>query len=72
MLEFHVDPGSAVSMDLFSRDNELVFYCTMGERGLFAARRAQEMGVSPVAAVKGGLFAWMEAGGPVEPVSQRD
>lgn len=67
MLEFYVDEGSPYHMDVFDSGKELVFYCKSGGRSALAAQRAQEMGVERVASMTGGMLAWKEAGGPVEP-----
>lgn len=69
MLEFYVDEGSPYHMDVFRSGKEIVFYCKSGGRSALAAQRAQEMGVEQVASMTGGMLAWKEAGGPVEPVS---
>lgn len=68
MLEFYVDEGSPYHMDVFDSGKELVFYCRSGGRSALAAQRAQEMGVERVASMAGGMLAWKEADGPVEPV----
>lgn len=68
MLEFYVDEGSPYHMDVFDSEKELVFYCKSGGRSALAAQRAQEMGVENVASMAGGMLAWKEAGGPIEPV----
>lgn len=52
--------------DIFSSDDENIFYCKSGGRSAMAAQRAQEMGVKNVAHVAGGFNAWKEKGGPVE------
>lgn len=68
MLEFYVDESSPYHMDVFDSGKELVFYCKSGGRSALAAQRAQEMGVERVASLSGGMLAWKEKGGPVEPV----
>ena len=68
MLEFYIDPGSPYHKDVFDSGKELVFYCKSGGRSALAAQRAQEMGLERVASMTGGMLAWKEAGGPVEPV----
>jgi rhodanese-related sulfurtransferase len=67
MLEFLIDPASPYHNDVFSSGRELLFYCASGGRSALAAQTAQRMGLPRVAHVGGGLKAWKEAGGPVEP-----
>lgn len=67
MLEFYVDQGSPYHMDVFESGKEIVFYCKSGGRSALAAQRAQEMGVERVASMAGGMLAWKEKDGPVEP-----
>ncbi len=67
MLEFYVDEASPYYKDVFGSGKELVFYCKSGGRSALAAARAQEMGVGRTANLAGGLPAWREAGGAVEP-----
>lgn len=68
MLEFYVDESSPYHKEVFDSGKELVFYCKSGGRSALAAQRAQEMGVERVASMAGGMLAWKEASGPVEPV----
>lgn len=66
MLEFYADPESPYHKDVFASGKKLLLYCASGGRSALAAQRLQEMGVSDVAHVSGGLKAWKEANGPVE------
>lgn len=66
MLEFWIDPASKYHKDVFSQDKKLVFFCAAGWRSALATQMAQQMGLTPVAHIKGGFGAWKEAGGPVE------
>lgn len=68
MLEFHVDPESPYHKDVFSSGKRILLYCASGGRSALAAQRMQEMGLTQVAHVGGGLKAWKEFGGPVEEV----
>lgn len=65
MLEFHIDPESPYHKEIFAMDKEFVFYCATGGRSALAAQRAQEMGLTAVAHVEGGMKGWKEAGGKV-------
>lgn len=73
MLEFWIDPESPYAKPIFQEDKTFVFYCASGWRSALATRTAQEMGLSPVAHVKGGFSAWKAAGGSVEmPANKAD
>lgn len=67
MLEFWIDPESAYHKPFFSEDRTFVFYCAGGLRSALAARTAQEMGLKPVAHLRGGMAAWLEANGAIDP-----
>ena len=68
MLEFWIDPASPYAKPQFQQDKRFVFFCAGGLRSALAARAAQEMGLKPVAHVKGGYGAWRAAGGATEPL----
>lgn len=68
MLEFHADPDSPYHKDVFDSDKKLLLYCASGGRSALAAKRLQEMGLTHLAHVGGGLKAWKEANGPVETI----
>jgi len=67
MLEFWIDPESPYHKPVFADDKRFVFFCAGGWRSALAARTAREMGLKPVAHIGGGLAAWRDAGGPIEP-----
>ncbi|HEU6442091.1 MAG TPA: rhodanese-like domain-containing protein [Microvirga sp.] len=67
MLEFWIDPESPYHKPVFAQDKTFVFFCAAGWRSALSAATAQDMGLKPVAHIKGGFTAWKEAGGPVEP-----
>jgi rhodanese-related sulfurtransferase len=66
MLEFWIDPESPYAKPVFQEDRKFVFFCAGGWRSALAAKMAQDMGLKPVAHMKGGFGAWKQAGGPVE------
>ena len=66
LLEFWIDPKSPYHKPYFAADRTFVFYCAVSWRSALATKIAQDMGLSPVAHLDGGLEAWTEAGGPVE------
>jgi rhodanese-related sulfurtransferase len=69
MLEFYADPDSPYHKDVFDSAQTKLLYCASGGRSALAAQRLQEMGLSGVAHVGGGLKAWREAGGPLQALS---
>ncbi len=66
MLEFWIDPQSPYHKPIFAQDKKYVFFCAGGMRSALAAHTAQEMGLKPVAHIRGGFGGWKQAGGPVE------
>lgn len=67
ILEFWVDPDSPYHKEIFASGKSFVFYCWSGWRSALATRTVQEMGLTPVCHVHGGLKAWKDAGGPIGP-----
>jgi rhodanese-related sulfurtransferase len=68
MLEFYADPESPYHREVFASGKRLLLYCASSGRSALAAQRLHEMGLTNVAHIGGGLRAWKEANGPVEPV----
>ena len=68
MLEFWIDPESPYHKPIFGEDKRFVFFCAGGWRSALAAKTAIEMGLRPVAHLKGGFGAWKKAGGATETV----
>ena len=68
MLELHADPESPYHKDVFSSGRKLILYCSTGWRSALAAQRLQEMGLSNVSHLGGGIKAWKEAHGPIESI----
>ena len=66
MLEFWIDPESHYHKPKFAEDKRFVFFCAGGLRSALAAQTAKQMGLQPVAHIRGGFGAWKIAGGPVE------
>lgn len=69
MLEFWIDPESPYARPIFQEDRKFIFHCASGWRSALAAKRAQDMGLTPVAHLDGGFTAWRNAGEAVEPVT---
>ena len=66
MLEFWIDPQSPYHKPVFAQDKKFVFFCAAGLRSALATQTAQQMGLKPVAHIRGGFGAWKKAGGAVE------
>jgi rhodanese-related sulfurtransferase len=66
MLEFWIDPESPYHKPVFGEDKRFVFFCAGGWRSALAGKTAIEMGLQPVAHMKGGFGAWKKAGAPTE------
>ena len=66
MLEFWIDPESPYAKPVFQQDKKFIFFCAGGWRSALAAKTAQDMGLKPVAHMRGGFGAWKKAGAPVE------
>ena len=71
MLEFWIDPESPYHKPIFGEDKRFVFFCAGGWRSALAAKTAIEMGLQPVAHLKGGFGAWKKAGAPTETVTPK-
>ena len=65
MLEFWVDPDSPYHKEAFASGKKFVFFCAGGLRSALATKALQDMGLRPVAHIKGGFAAWKEAEGPI-------
>jgi rhodanese-related sulfurtransferase len=65
MLEFYIDPSSPFHKPPLASGKRLIFYCAGGWRSALSAETARQMGLTRVAHVRGGLGAWVQAGGPV-------
>ena len=66
LLEFVADPTTPIHQPELSSGKRLIVYCGSGGRSALAAKTLQDMGIEPVANLKGGFAAWVEAGGPTE------
>jgi rhodanese-related sulfurtransferase len=65
MLEFWIDPESPYAKPVFQEDKKFVFFCAGGWRSALAAKTAQDMGLKPVAHMRGGFGEWKKQGLPV-------
>ncbi len=66
MLEFWIDPESQYHHEALSSADRLVLYCNLGWRSALAAKALQDMGLTNVAHLGGGMDAWQAHGQPVE------
>jgi rhodanese-related sulfurtransferase len=66
MLEFWVAPDSDYHKDIFASGKKFIFFCALGHRSALATLAIQNMGLSPVAHIKGGYTAWKKSGAPTE------
>ena len=66
MLEFWIDPESPYHKPVFAQDKRFIFFCAGGLRSALAGKTAIDMGLKPVAHLKGGFGAWKKAGAPVD------
>lgn len=71
MLEFWIDPQSPYHKPVFDQDATYVFYCAGAWRSALAAKTAQDMGLQPVAHLEGGMKAWLEVDGPIDPPKEK-
>ena len=67
MLEFWIDPESPYHKSFFAEDKTFVFYCAGAWRSALAAKTAQDMGLRAVTHLEGGIGAWIEENGPIDP-----
>ena len=63
MLEFWVDPESPYHREIFTTGKKFIFYCAGGLRSALAAKAVNDMGLAPVAHMRGGYGAWVKAEG---------
>lgn len=66
MVEFKADPTSDYHESVFDPANRYICYCAVGLRSTFVTDRLAQMGYD-IANLDGGIEAWREAGGDVEP-----
>jgi rhodanese-related sulfurtransferase len=71
MLEFWIDPDSPYHKPVFAQDKRFVFFCAGGLRSALAAKTAKDMGLRPVAHIKGGFGDWKAQGGEVEETPEK-
>jgi rhodanese-related sulfurtransferase len=71
MLEFWIDPESPYAKPVFQENKKFIFFCAGGWRSALAAKTAKDMGLKPVAHMKGGFGAWKQMGGAVEGLPEK-
>jgi len=72
MLEFWIDSDSPYYRHEFDNAERLILYCNKGWRSALAARSLQEMGVTAVAHLAGGMEHWQASGGEIEAPPPKD
>jgi rhodanese-related sulfurtransferase len=66
-LEFQADPDSPMHNPALSEGKTLILYCASGGRSALSANTMMDMGYGKVLNLVGGLSAWQQAQGPIEP-----
>ncbi|MGI9611438.1 MAG: rhodanese-like domain-containing protein [Acidimicrobiales bacterium] len=65
MIEFWFDPASPYHREISGdQDKTYVLFCNGDPRSALSAKALQDIGVTNVAQLSGGMPAWREAGGP--------
>ncbi|MEM7340585.1 MAG: rhodanese-like domain-containing protein [Actinomycetota bacterium] len=65
MIEFWFDPESPYHRDLYADEHATyVLFCNGDPRSALSAKALQDLGITNVAQLRGGMPAWREAGGP--------
>jgi rhodanese-related sulfurtransferase len=65
MIEFWFDPASPYHRDLYANpEATYVLFCNGDPRSALSAKALQDMGITNVAQLAGGMPAWRDAGGP--------
>ena len=67
VLEFTVDPESALHNPTLASGKHIVVYCASGGRSALAGKTLLDMGVPRITNMLGGIIAWKEANGEIEP-----
>ena len=66
MLEFWIDPESPYHKEIFSTNNNFIFYCASAWRSALATKAAKDMGLLKVSHIEGGFTNWEKSGGKIE------
>lgn len=70
MLEFWFDPESPYHQERYTLDGRYIFHCASGWRSALAAQVIGEIGFTNVAHLQSGFSGWVEAGYPVEDITE--
>ena len=65
-IELIVDPEGPMHNPELMSGKHLVFYCGTGGRSALAAKTLNDMGITNVSSMAGGIGAWKENNGPIE------
>ena len=67
MIEFWFDPESPYFREIYGDEKKTyVLFCNAEWRSALCAKSLQDLGITNVVQLFGGLPAWREAGGPTE------
>lgn len=64
-LEFRIPPDSPWHRPYFAAPHRFILYCSHGQRSILATETAMSLGLAEVCHIRGGMIAWVAAGGPV-------
>jgi len=65
MIEFWFDPESPYHREIYAdTEKTYVLFCNGDPRSALSAKSLQDMGITNIAQLSGGMPAWREAGGP--------
>ncbi len=62
-----IGPGGLLREMATAADKPLIYYCAYGERSAMAVQASQDSGLENIRHLIGGIAAWIEAGGPIQP-----
>ncbi len=72
MLEFWVDPASPYHKPLWADESkQFILFCGLGWRSALTAKTLQDMGMTNISHIDGGMKAMQEAGFAMETLEQR-
>ena len=66
MLEFWADPQSPYHKEVFAQAGNLILFCASSWRSALAAKTLQDMGMTNIFDMEGGINGWKSAGLPIE------
>jgi rhodanese-related sulfurtransferase len=64
-LEFRIPRDSEWHRSFFAAPHRFILYCSHGQRSILSTETAMRLGLADVCHIRGGMIAWVAAGGPV-------